>query len=530
MSMFKLAFQNFKASFKNYLSLIISLAFTILVLFNFQNLVDSGFLDTLGESNARNIEIIIQVLSFIIGCFMLFFIWYATNVFLTKQKKEIGIYVFMGLSNQRIGKLYMIETIFTGLVALILGIFFGVITSQLFVMILLYISDISVPIHFQFSMHSILMTSLIFMIMYLIFVVKGYINIVRSSVLEMVSANRQNEYVKQNPWILIIKAIIGIIVLISGYYLATKDAGMEVMGNLLIAVILVVAGTYFLFCGVIPLIFQTLAKNKYFLYKHERNLWINNVIFRIKKNYRTYAMVSVLMLCSVTALAFGFAMQHRYDSIVHFENTYTYQIISDRPDYGQEFQDLITIDNSIDYASSVEVTVLENEDTNRQYAFPLTLLSYSQIQNLAQDAGLEFDFPEPQDQEYIELHHLYLMSLTNDAIINTETIQGTTYTSIASSSTPYLGYMQESMDYMIVNDSTYQALKPLGSSFYLYNYKISDPLQFEASVDDIQTSPHCQGLVKIDPEREDIAWIKILYSFSIFMFMVFVLPVALSYL
>lgn len=272
MSMFKLAFQNFKASFKNYLSLIISLAFTILVLFNFQNLVDSGFLDTLGESNARNIEIIIQVLSFIIGCFMLFFIWYATNVFLTKRKKEIGIYVFMGLSNQRIGKLYMIEIIFTGLVALILGVFFGVITSQLFVMILLYISDISVPIHFQFSMHSILMTSLIFMIMYLIFVVKGYINIVRSSVLEMVSANRQNEYVKQNPWILIIKAIIGIIVLISGYYLATKDAGMEVMGNLLIAVILVVAGTYFLFGGVIPLIFQTPAKNKHFLYKHERNL------------------------------------------------------------------------------------------------------------------------------------------------------------------------------------------------------------------------------------------------------------------
>lgn len=233
-------------------------------------------------------------------------------------------------------------------------------------------------------------------------------------------------------------------------------------------------------------------------------------------------MVSVLMLCSVTALAFGFAMQNRYDSIVHFENTYTYQIISDRPDYGQEFQDLITIDNSIDYASSVEVTVLENEDTNRQYAFPLTLLSYSQIQNLAQDAGLEFDFPEPQNQEYIELHHLYLMSLTNDTIINTETIQGTTYTSITKSSAPYLGYMQESMDYMIVNDATYQALKPLGSSFYLYNYKISDPLQFEASVDDIQTSPHCQGLVKIDPEREDIAWIKTLYSFSIFMFMVFV--------
>ena len=56
---------------------------------------------------------------------MLFFYLYATNVFLTKRKKEIGIYVFMGLTNQKIGKLYAIETIFLGLVALVLGVGFG---------------------------------------------------------------------------------------------------------------------------------------------------------------------------------------------------------------------------------------------------------------------------------------------------------------------------------------------------------------------------------------------------------------------
>ena len=63
MKMIKLAFQNFKVSFKNYLSLIISLAFTILVLFNFLNLIDSGILKGLGKSNAQNIEIVIQVMS-----------------------------------------------------------------------------------------------------------------------------------------------------------------------------------------------------------------------------------------------------------------------------------------------------------------------------------------------------------------------------------------------------------------------------------------------------------------------------------
>lgn len=479
MSMMKLAFQNFKSSFKSYLSLIISLAFTILVLFNFINLIDSGILDQLGESNARNVEIILQVLSFTIACFMIFFIWYSTNVFLTKRKKEIGIYVFMGLSNQKIGKLYAIETILIGFTSLLLGIVFGIITSQLFTMILMAISEISVEITFHFSLMPMLITSIIFFIIYFVFVVKGYINIVRSSVLEMVSANRQNEYVKQNNTVLILKAIIGVIVLAVGFYLATKEAGMEVMGNILLATILVIIGIYLLFGGLIPLIFQTLAKNKNFLYQKERNLWINNIIFRMKKNYRTYAVVCVLMLCSVTALAFGFSMKNRYEGIVHFENTYTYQVMSDKSGYENEFKELIEKENKIEYASDIELLTINKEDTNNNYTIPLALVSYSDIKQLADDTGMEFDLTEPKDHEYIELNRLYVMSLTNDFIVNTETIQGVEYTSIQQTTTPYLGYMQEEMDYMIVNDKTFTQLSSIGQSMHIYNYKIEDSYNFE---------------------------------------------------
>ena len=49
MSMIKLAFQNFKSSFKSYLSLIISLSFTTVILCNFINLVSSGILEQLGR-------------------------------------------------------------------------------------------------------------------------------------------------------------------------------------------------------------------------------------------------------------------------------------------------------------------------------------------------------------------------------------------------------------------------------------------------------------------------------------------------
>ena len=51
MSMVKLAMMNVKHGLKNYLSLILSLAFTVLILFNFQNLIGSDSFLVLGTRN-----------------------------------------------------------------------------------------------------------------------------------------------------------------------------------------------------------------------------------------------------------------------------------------------------------------------------------------------------------------------------------------------------------------------------------------------------------------------------------------------
>ncbi|MCM1146037.1 MAG: FtsX-like permease family protein, partial [Lachnoclostridium sp.] len=273
MSIGGLAFHNFKKSFQNYVSMILSLAFTVLILFNFANLTYAETFQALGERNKDYIDIIIQVISVVLVCFMFFFIWYAMNVFLTKRKKEIGIYIFMGLTNQRIARLYMLEIVMTGMVSLLLGLFLGIVTTQLFQMILLKISEVSVELSFRLNWQPIVLTVVVYSVVYAVFVVKGYVNIVRSSVLEMISAARTGEYVKTNQFILFLKAVLGIGVLSYGYYLSGKGD----INGLLLTTILVIAGTYLIFGGFLPILFQQLAKRKRFLYKNERTLWMNNV-------------------------------------------------------------------------------------------------------------------------------------------------------------------------------------------------------------------------------------------------------------
>ena len=283
MKIVRLAFLNFKNSFKSYLSLVLSLAFTILVFFNFQNIIHSDAFAILGQRNKDYIDTLIQICLTVLLCFLFFFLWYATNVFLTRRKREIGIYIFMGMSNRKIGSLYLVEISFVGATALVMGIVFGALFAGLFQMIMGAVSDITVDVRFGISIQAIKMTSVSFLSMYLFFALKGFWNITHSSVLNMISAAKQNEYLHVKPVVLLLKAALGAIVLASGYYYANKGGRNDTLTNALLAVVLVIIGVYLLFGGLIPLVFQMLAACKGFLYRGQRCLWVNQTIFRMRK-------------------------------------------------------------------------------------------------------------------------------------------------------------------------------------------------------------------------------------------------------
>lgn len=519
MRMTKLAAMNFKSNVKSYFALVISLAFTILVLYNFQNMIYSEIFVALGEYNSHLINTLIQMISIVLICFMFFFIWYATNVFLEKRKKEIGIYIFMGLSNQKIGKLYMIETTFIGIAALVFGLFWGIITAGLFQMIIVRLSNLDVQVSFVFTVQPIIFTVVAFLFIYSTFVIKGYFNIVRSSVLNMISAMRQNEYVKQNECVLVIKAIVGIGVLGSGYYLANKE-GQQVIGNAVFAMILVILGVYLLFGGLIPLLFQNMVKHKNFLYCKQRCLWMNQVVFRMKKNYRTYSMVCVLGICSITALATGFAMKERYENIVLFENTYTFQLLSNRNDLEKKTTLVIEETNDILHYTSIALINQEQE---------AMMLSYSQVKELAQNANLEFDIGELKNKEVVRLSHLTLLSGSTKQGIKEIEIRGEIYQQLDTIRIPYLGYLQKQQDFYIVSDKEYERLRREGTELYLYNYKVGNDSAFaetKKEIDnfalEIKAKGDYIGRVAINPDNSETEWMKLVYSICIFMFLVFV--------
>ena len=178
MSVFSIAFNNFKNNIKTYLMFFISMIFSVIILSNFLILMYGEALKVLGEANAIYTKMILQMISIILGVFMFFFIWYVSNVFLKNRKKEIGLFTFMGVDLKTIGKIYFTEMMLIGISASIIGIGVGILFSKFFQMIIFALAGFNIDVKFAITTNSMVSTFIIFMTIFLLMSIKGSVRCV----------------------------------------------------------------------------------------------------------------------------------------------------------------------------------------------------------------------------------------------------------------------------------------------------------------------------------------------------------------
>lgn len=528
MRILSLSYQNLKRNLSSYLSFLISLSFCTFILYNFLHLIDSGTLDILGERNKEFSEMIILTITVVLVFFVFCFIWYASNVFLTQRKKEMGTFIFMGLDNKQLGRMYFLEMLMVGVIAILTGIIIGVIFSKVFGMLFFKISDIEGDIPFGFQLATILKTSLIFLSIYSILMMKGYIQIVRTSIKDMLDATKQSECKKAQGFLTLLKAVIALVILLAGYACAMQVGDMNSFGYMLLATVFVILGTYMLFHSLMPYCLTKLSNHKGFLYRKERNLWVNHLIFRIQKNYRTYAIVTVMMLCCISALGAGLAMKQRHDAILSSQSLFTYSFLGDGDiDIPKkELQDIVLQDHEIKREASISMLphVYHQEPyTSDQIKM---IISYSAFTSYCEQAGLAPIQMEIEEGQGIVLRRKILLSMANETSkpipFGNQEIEV-----IASQDIAYFGMMQDQSDFLIVTDATFQALSAGQPLFELYNVAISEPADASRGVDKLRSyiaqhgGDHISTIIA-NPSSNELAFVRVMYAVCIFMFAVFV--------
>ena len=122
---FKLSFQNIKKSFKDYGIYFLTLVLGVAIFYMFNSLDNQQAMLRVSESTKKMIELMIDMLGMVsvfVSIILGLLIVYANKFLINRRKKEFGIYMTLGMGKRQISKIIIFETIFIGIISLIIGI------------------------------------------------------------------------------------------------------------------------------------------------------------------------------------------------------------------------------------------------------------------------------------------------------------------------------------------------------------------------------------------------------------------------
>lgn len=316
MTLFNIGFNNIKRNFKNYFSYFISILSSVFILIIFYSIYYNKRVQSFSAQKA-SVGSIFKVASFVVIIFSAIFIWYSNNFFIKNKKKEVAIYSLIGMRKKEIGMLMFSENIFLGVLALLIGTPVGIYTSTFFLKIFTSCIKSVVPIKYNFDIRSVLMTTVVFMIIFLFNSIKAYKIIYQYKLIELLRADKEGE---NQPEFSKVLAILSLVMLIGGYIIAaTMDlsiGGKPMLAKAFLVITLIIAGIYILFNNFIIYGIRLIQKNKNVYYRGQNLVGISQIIYRIKGNSNMLATIAVISSVAMTALCFTFSTNAMLDDII----------------------------------------------------------------------------------------------------------------------------------------------------------------------------------------------------------------------
>ena len=357
----RLAKQNIRNNKSTYIPYMITCIFCIAMIYMMEFLRDCPTLDQ-AVRQADEVRMIVFTGEIVVEIFCIIFLIYSNSFLMKRRQKEIGLYNILGLERNHIGIVMFLETIITSIGSLAGGIAVGIIGSKLALLLLLKLLHIPSVLGFYISVKGIFTCLFMFGIVFLMILFLNLAKIHLSRPVELLRGNNTGEKEPTAKWLM---ALIGFICLGAGYYLAvTTESPIKEITIFLLAVILVMAGTYLLFTAGSIVILKFLRRRKSFYYRTGNFISISGMLYRMKQNAIGLASICILstgvllMISMTVSIYFGMndIMLNRYPYDVDMSVT---SISEDECQTAIEAFEKAIADNKVPVEKSVEEIYLD---------------------------------------------------------------------------------------------------------------------------------------------------------------------------
>lgn len=230
-------------------------------------------------------DVMQQILSlgiYVITVFAVIFLFYTNSFLIKRRKREFGLFNILGMEKKHLSIVIALESMIVFLVSMVLGIGIGILLDKAFYLLIAKMLNASITLGFYISYQSIVNSIILFLIIFVLMYLFSLIQINLSNPIELLHGDQHGEKEPKTKWLL---ALIGLICLGTGYYMSVSiQDPVTAFAFFMVAVILVVIGTYMLFTAGSIVILKLLRKNKRYYYKTNHFISVSNMIYRMKQN------------------------------------------------------------------------------------------------------------------------------------------------------------------------------------------------------------------------------------------------------
>lgn len=310
---FKLALSNVKKSIRDYLVYFLTLTFGICVFYVFNSVESQQAMMRLTESQKEVMEVLTTMIggvSVFVSVILGFLIIYANRFLIKRRKKELGIYMTLGMEKGRISKILILETLIIGVASLAAGLALGVFISQGLSVVTakMFEADLNSFI-FVFSKAALLKSVLYFGIIYFIAMIFNTLAISRYQLIDLLNADKKTETLKvKRLWISVVLFIISAVSLAIAYKLILENGLLMADAKFYWSIALGCIGTFLFFMSLSGFLLRMVQTNKRLYFKNLNMFVLRQLNSKINTTFISMTLICLMLLCTIGALSAGISM------------------------------------------------------------------------------------------------------------------------------------------------------------------------------------------------------------------------------
>ena len=307
---FKIALGNVRRSIRDYGVYFLTLTFGVCLFYVFNSIQAQSVMMALSETQAKMLVLLNNMMGIfsIFVCVVLgFLIVYANNFLIRRRKKELGLYLVLGMNKGTVARILMIETVMIGTLAFAAGLGLGILVSQALTVVTANLFMVQLKaFEFIISFNAIVKSAVFFGGMYLIVLIFNTWVVQRYKLIDLLQGDRRNEALKlRSIGLSAVLFIASLIILGCAYALILDNGFMMFDMEFAASIVLGSIGTFLFFFSLSGFLLKFVQSRQSFYYRNLNMFVMRQLNSRINSAFVSMTVISIMLLLTIGALCTG---------------------------------------------------------------------------------------------------------------------------------------------------------------------------------------------------------------------------------